>query len=94
MSKKSRPLPNPLLGYAPDGLPIFGAVAQGRFRYPAPDQTGKRHVGCYLIFICPSCRGEICHGGCYGKPGEGNGHRQPHCNCWRRGYYIREVMNP
>ena len=92
--KKRTPLANPLLGYAADGQPIFGVVPQGRFRYPVPNRDGKHTIGCYLVFICPGCHLEICHTGTYRKPGDGDGHRERHCNCWLRGYYIREVTTP
>ncbi len=86
---KAKAVENPLVGYHADGLPIFAVVAVGRFR-----QYGAYSVrlvdGCHLVFHCPRCKIRIAHGGTYGKPGDGDGHRCAHCACWPNGYYLRE----
>lgn len=66
--------------------PVFKVVPHGKFRY-----TGGK-VGCYLVFKCPICRQFLHHGGYFGKPGGGDGHRCSHCACWRyHGYFLKEV---
>ena len=70
---------------APHPRPTFKVVAVGKFQYP----SGK--MGVHLTFKCPICRSTIRHGGEFGKPGAGDGHRTEHCGCWPRGYYIEEV---
>lgn len=66
-------------------IPTFAAKAEGR--YISTD--GKE--GCYLVFRCPVCGKENAHGGLFGDPGAGDGHRVAHCDCWEDGYYIEET---
>lgn len=69
-------------------IPTLEVVARGRFRTP----SGA--LGCHLVFRCPQCGKENCHGGAYGQLGAGDGHRVSHCACWPKGYYLREVPRP
>lgn len=69
----------------PDGIPEFEATPSGRWRY----SSGT--LGCHLSFTCPRCGRNNSHGGEYGNPGGGDGHRCSPCCCWPRGYFIREV---
>ncbi len=71
-------------------VPTFDVRPEGRFLYPRRSD-GTRETGCHLVFRCPVCGQENNHGGLYGQPGAGDGHRVSHCPCWERGYYIREV---
>lgn len=73
-----------------DDIPTFEVKAKGKFFY-GPDSEGHRGKGCYLVFNCPKCKSHIAHGGVYGKKGEADGHRVSHCDCWPKGYYIKEV---
>ena len=77
--------------FAPNGIPIFKVKAKGDFRYAVAGKDGKRLRGCHLVFKCPKCKNKNYHGGTYGKKGDGDGHRYSHCQCWPRGYYLREV---
>jgi len=67
-------------------IPTFDAVAEGRWKYSG----GKE--GCHLSFTCPVCGKRNHHGGEYGNPGGGDGHRCSHCSCWENGYFVREVI--
>jgi hypothetical protein len=69
-------------------VPTFDVVAEGRYR-----NLGCPDSGCYLVFNCPVCGKKNIHGGYYGKIGEADGHRNPHCDCWEEGYYIREIAS-
>lgn len=45
-----------------------------------------------LQFICPKCGKKNLHGGGK-KVGDGDGHRNSHCPCWRsNGYVIKELI--
>jgi hypothetical protein len=66
-------------------VPTFEVHAVGRY------QTFRGDWGTHLVFRCPVCGQENVHGGTYGKPGDGDGHRTSHCSCWSNGYVIREV---
>jgi hypothetical protein len=66
-------------------MPTFEVHAEGRY------QTLRGDWGTHLMFRCPVCGKENVHGGTYGKPGDGDGHRTSHCSCWSNGYVIREV---
>jgi hypothetical protein len=73
-----------------DEIPVFEVRPEGMFYYPR-DKNGNREQGCHLVFTCPTCGVENVHGGAYGNPGAGDGHRVSHCQCWPRGYYICEL---
>jgi len=66
-------------------VPTFEVHSEGRY------QTFRGDWGTHLVFTCPCCGRENVHGGTYGKPGDGDGHRTSHCPCWPNGYVIREV---
>ena len=76
--------------YTPEGVPVFQVRPEGRFRYPGRNPDGSRQYGCNLVFRCPRCRTMNRHGGEYGNPGAGDGHRAAHCGCWPDGYYLEE----
>jgi hypothetical protein len=64
--------------------PTFVVTAEGRWKAEGhPD-------GCHLVFNCPVCGRKIAHGGYFENVGGGDGLRSSHCNCWEKGYYIRE----
>jgi hypothetical protein len=68
--------------------PTFDVRAEGKY---FTKESGL--WGCSLIFRCPCCGRENVHGGLYGRPGAGDGHRVAHCQCWKSGYYIREIAD-
>ncbi len=80
-----------MIGTADDGIPIMAVRAEGRFKYPVPSEDGTYNEGCHLVFECPKCSAYISHGGTYGKVGAGDGHRCSHCDCWPKGYYLKEI---
>lgn len=75
-----------------DGIPVFACEPKGRWRNPLMSDGTRLPDGCYLVFTCPLCGTQLAHGGIYGKPGDGDGHRSAHCNCWPNGYYLREHL--
>ena len=81
------------IALADDGLPIFTVKAElGPIRYPKRSDGTRSPNGCYLVFRCPKCGQENNHGGVFNELGAGDGHRVSHCECWPRGYYIKEVL--
>lgn len=68
-------------------IPTFDVVAEGWFSCG----PGRKR-GCHLVFRCPVCGQKISHGGWFKDLGAADGHRASHCNCWPKGYYIREVQ--
>lgn len=67
-------------------VPTFKVRASG-----GPFYYDSGPPGCHLVFRCPECDRKIYHGGVYRQKGKADGHRHSHCECWPRGYYIREV---
>ena len=86
----SPPHPDPRIHH---NRPTFLVKPEGRFFYPR-SEDGIRLEGCHLVFECPRCGATNRHGGLYGKPGEGDGHRCAHCECWPHGYNIVEEGGP
>lgn len=73
-----------------DVIPTFTVMARDMFEY-APGADGTCKQGCHLTFTCPICKGVNNHRGIYDEIGKGDGHRCSHCDCWPKGYYIKEV---
>ena len=61
-------------------IPTF-EVATENWQHRLRDGTVDR--GCQLTFTCPVCGKENYHGGSYG-------HRVSHCDCWSKGYNLKE----
>jgi len=72
-------------------VPTFTCTPEGHWRNPLRPDGTRAPDGCHLVFTCPVCGQRNLHGGAYGKPGYGDGHRAAHCLCWPRGYYLREA---
>lgn len=89
---KTKKQPSKIVGY--DGaIPIVEVRAEGEPYRTYGDERGERS-GIHLAFHCPKCGKTNLHGGRYREPGACDGHRLSHCDCWPRGYHLRETQQP
>jgi len=74
-----------------DGIPVFMVTAERVPNRRCRLYTTTGVEVCRLVFTCPQCGRSNSHGGTWGNIGDGDGHRVSHCDCWPKGYFLREV---